>query len=134
MLLNTGENTVVSSHGLITTVAYRFSGQKPVFALEGSIAIAGALVQWLRDNLCIIKTAPEVEELAAQVKDNGGVYCVPAFQGLFAPYWRPDARGVIVGLTRFADKRHLARAALEASAYQTLDIVNAHDQGFPGSS
>ena len=133
LLLNTGENMVVSSHGLITTVAYQITGQKPVYALEGSIAIAGALVQWLRDSLCIIKTAPEVEELAAAVEDNGGVYCVPAFQGLFAPYWRPDARGVIVGLTRYADKRHIARAALEANAYQTLDIVQAmaRDSGVP---
>ena len=125
LLLNTGENMVMSSHGLITTVAYQFSGHEPVFALEGSIAVSGALVQWLRDNLGLIKTAPEVEQLAASVEDNGGVYCVPAFQGLFAPYWRPDARGVIVGLTRYADKRHIARAALEANAYQTKDIVNA---------
>ena len=133
LLLNTGENPVVSRHGLITTVAYQQSGQKPFYALEGSIAIAGALVQWLRDSLGLIDSAPEVENLAAAVEDNGGVYCVPAFQGLFAPYWRPDARGVIVGLTRYANKHHIARAVLEANAYQTLDIVRAmsKDSGVP---
>ncbi len=125
LLLNTGEKPVVSNHGLITTIAYQFSGHKPVYCLEGSIAIAGALVQWFRDNLGIISSAPEIEDLAAQVDDTGGVYCVPAFQGLFAPYWRSDARGVIVGLTRYADKRHLARAVLEANAYQAKDIVEA---------
>lgn len=125
LLLNTGAEPVMSQHGLITTVAYQISGQAPIYALEGSIAMAGALVQWLRDNLNIIESAPQVEELAAAVEDNGDVYCVPAFQGLFAPYWRPDARGVIAGLTRYANKNHLARAVLEASAYQTKDIVEA---------
>ena len=125
LLLNTGETPVTSTHGLVTTVAYQVRGHKPVYCLEGSIAIAGALVQWIRDNLGLIKHAAEVEELAAQVEDNGGVFIVPAFQGLFAPYWRPDARGVICGLTRYVDKRHIARAVLEANAYQTKDIVEA---------
>ncbi len=125
LLLNTGETPVPSTQGLISTVAYHFSGSKPVYCLEGSIAIAGALVQWVRDNLNLISSAPEIEELAAAVEDNGGVYCVPAFQGLFAPYWRPDARGVIVGLTRYANKHHLARAVLEATVYQAKDIVEA---------
>lgn len=125
LLLNTGETPVTSRHGLVTTLAYQVRGHKPVYCLEGSIAIAGALVQWIRDNLGLIKHAAEVEELAAQVEDNGGVFIVPAFQGLFAPYWRPDARGVICGLTRYVDKRHIARAVLEANAYQTKDIVEA---------
>ncbi|WP_027184207.1 glycerol kinase GlpK [Desulfovibrio inopinatus] len=125
LLLNTGETPVPSNHGLITTLAYQMSGCKPVYCLEGSIAIAGALVQWLRDNLGLIKSAPEVENLAKAVEDNGGVYIVPAFQGLFAPYWRSDARGVMVGLTRYANKHHIARAVLEANAYQTKDIVEA---------
>lgn len=125
LLLNTGEEPVESKQGLITTLAYQFSGRKPVYCLEGSIAIAGALVQWVRDNLQLIQSAPEIETLASQVEDSGGVYVVPAFQGLFAPYWRPDARGVIVGLTRYATKNHLARAVLEANAYQTKDIVEA---------
>ena len=125
LLLNTGTQPVPSRHGLITTVAYQVSGEKPVFCLEGSIAIAGALVQWLRDNLQMIKTAPDIEQLAGEVKDNGGAYIVPAFSGLFAPYWRSDARGVAAGLTRFVNKGHIARAVLEASAYQTMDIVEA---------
>ncbi len=125
LLLNTGHEPVPSKHGLITTLAYQLSGQKPVYCLEGSIAIAGALVQWLRDNLGLIATAAEIEALASEVVDNGGVYCVPAFQGLFAPYWRPDARGVIVGLTRYSTKAHLARAVIEATAYQAKDIVEA---------
>ncbi|MBU4563219.1 MAG: glycerol kinase GlpK [Proteobacteria bacterium] len=125
LLLNTGGKPVVSTHGLLTTVGYKFGGDEPAYCLEGSIAIAGALVQWARDNLGIISTAPEIEQLAAQAGENGGVYCVPAFSGLFAPYWRADARGVIVGLTSYADKRHLARAVLEATAYQTKDIVVA---------
>lgn len=125
LLLNTGHEPVISKNGLITTVAYQRSDRKPVYCLEGSIAIAGALVQWLRDNLGMIDDAPEVEELASQVEDSGGVYIVPAFQGLFAPYWRPDARGVMVGLTRYANKHHIARAVLEANAYQTKDIVEA---------
>jgi glycerol kinase len=125
LLMHTGHEPVSSEHGLITTLAYQFSGRKPSYCLEGAIAVAGALVQWLRDNLGLIDRAPEVEDLASQVEDNGGVYVVPAFSGLLAPYWRPDARGVITGLTRYADKRHLARAVLEATAYQTLDIVES---------
>jgi len=125
LLLNTGPEAVPSEHGLITTVAYQIGNAKPVYCLEGSIAIAGALVQWFRDNLGIINSAPEIEVLARSVEDNGGAYIVPAFSGLYAPYWRSDARGAIVGLTRFVDKGHLARAVLEANAYQTLDIVEA---------
>lgn len=128
MLLNTGETPVESNHGLLTTVGYQVRGEKPVYCLEGSVAIAGALVQWLRDNLGIIKTAPEIETLAKSVDDNGGVYIVPAFAGLFAPYWRDDARGVITGLTRFANKGHLARAVLEANCYQTYDLMAAMEQ------
>jgi len=125
LLLNTGTEPVPSRHGLITTVAYGLGKEPPVYCLEGSIAIAGALVQWVRDNLGLIQSAPEIERLAMHADDNGGVYCVPAFSGLFAPYWRPDARGVIVGLTRYANRSHIARAVLEASAYQTKDIVEA---------
>ena len=125
LLLNTGTKPVASKHGLITTLAYQISNQTPVFALEGSIAVAGALVQWLRDNLELISSASEIETLANTVKDNGGVYIVPAFSGLFAPYWRSDARGVMVGLTGYANKGHIARAVLEACAYQTRDIVEA---------
>ena len=125
MLLNTGTVPVQSTHGLLTTVGYQISGEKPVYCLEGSIAVAGALVQWLRDNLGLIDSAPEIEALARTVDDNGGAYIVPAFSGLFAPYWRSDARGVIAGLTRYVNKGHLARAVLEANAYQTLDIMDA---------
>ena len=125
MLLNTGTDQVTSKNGLLTTVAYQVGDAPPVYALEGSIAIAGALVQWLRDNLEIIASAPEVEALARSVTDNGGVYFVPAFSGLFAPHWRSDARGVIVGLTRFVTKGHLARAALEATAFQTREVLDA---------
>jgi len=125
LLLNTGNEPVASRHGLLTTVAYQIRGEKPVYCLEGSIAIAGALVQWLRDNLGLIAAAPDVETLARTVPNNGGAFIVPAFSGLFAPYWRSDARGVIAGLTRFVNKGHLARAVLEASAYQTLEIVEA---------
>ena len=128
LLLNTGNRATVSSNGLITTVGYQFGGEKPVYCLEGSIAIGGALVQWFRDNLGIIDSAPDIEALANTVPDNGGAYIVPAFSGLFAPYWRSDARGAIVGLTRFVNKGHLARAVLEACAYQTLDIVKAMNQ------
>jgi glycerol kinase len=124
-LMNTGTEPVASSSGLISTVAYQISGQEAVYALEGSIATTGALIQWLRDNLGIISSASEVEELALGVEDNGDVYFVPAFSGLFAPHWRPDARGVIVGLTRFATKGHIARAALEAAAYQSADVIEA---------
>jgi glycerol kinase len=125
LLLNTGTEPVASRHGLLTTLGYQVSGQKPVYCLEGSIAIAGALVQWVRDNLNLIAEAPEIETLAKSVEDNGGAYIVPAFSGLFAPYWRADARGAIVGLTRFVNKGHLARAVLEANAFQTRDIVEA---------
>ncbi len=125
LLLNTGETPVVSKHGLLTTMAYHFSGQKPVYCLEGAIAVTGSLVQWMRDNLGLISSAPDIEALAASVEDSGDVYFVPAFSGLFAPYWRSDARGTVVGLTRYANKGHLARAVLEATAYQTLDIVEA---------
>jgi len=125
MLLNTGTDIVPSKHGMLTTVCYQFGGQRPVYALEGSIAVAGALVQWLRDNLQLIDSAPQVEDVAKTVTDNGGVYFVPAFSGLFAPYWRTDARGVIVGLTRYANRGHLARAALEATAFQTREVLDA---------
>ena len=125
LLLNTGTSPIVSRQGLLTTLGYQINGQAPVYCLEGSIAITGALVQWLRDNLGLVSSAPEIETLAQTVEDNGGAYFVPAFSGLFAPYWRSDARGVIVGLTRYVNKGHIARAALEASAYQTCDIVNA---------
>lgn len=125
LLLNTGTAPVRSERGLLTTVAYRIGGQDPVYALEGSIAVTGALVQWLRDNLGIIETAAQVNDLAAQVDDNGGCYVVPAFSGLFAPHWRPDARGVIAGLTAYVTRSHLARAALEATAWQVTDIVEA---------
>ncbi|MFG0320719.1 MAG: glycerol kinase GlpK [Planctomycetota bacterium JB042] len=125
LLQNTGEEIVRSRHGLLTTVAARFGGGAATYALEGSVAIAGALVQWLRDNLGLISSAPEVEALARSVDDNAGVHIVPAFSGLFAPHWRSDARGVIVGLTRHAHKGHLARAALEAVAWQTRELVDA---------
>ncbi len=125
LLMNTGSRPVRSGHGLITTVGYQVRGEKPVYCLEGSIAVAGALIQWLRDNLGLISSAKEVEELARTVEDSGDIYIVPAFSGLFAPYWRSDARGVMVGLTRFVNKGHIARAALEACAYQTRDIVEA---------
>ncbi|HSW50809.1 MAG TPA: FGGY-family carbohydrate kinase, partial [Bryobacteraceae bacterium] len=128
LLLNTGERAVESRHGLLTTVAFQLGGEKARYALEGSIAITGALVQWLRDNLGLIRSSAEVETLARTVEDNGGVYFVPAFSGLYAPYWREDARGVLAGLTRYAGKGHLARAALEATAYQTRDVVEAMEQ------
>lgn len=128
LLLNLGTEVVHSKNGLITTVAYRMGQQKAVYALEGSVAIAGSLIQWLRDNLGLIAKAPEVELLARQVPDNGGVYLVPAFSGLFAPYWRSDARGLIIGLTHFINKNHLARAALEAVAYQAKDLFDAMEK------
>ncbi|HZE23196.1 MAG TPA: glycerol kinase GlpK [Blattabacteriaceae bacterium] len=128
LLMNTGTKPTESKHGLLTTVAYKL-GQEPArYALEGSVAIAGALVQWLRDNFGLIKTSAEVEDLARTVEDNGGVYMVPAFSGLYAPYWKEHARGVIVGLTRYANKGHLARAALEAVAFQTREVVEAMEQ------
>ena len=125
LLLNTGHKPVISKQGLLSTLGYQINEQPPVYCLEGSVAIAGALVQWLRDNLGLISSASEIEDLAMTVKDNGGAYFVPAFSGLFAPYWRSDARGVIAGLTRYVTKGHIARAVLEASAYQTRDIVEA---------
>ena len=125
LLLNTGTTPTVSRQGLLTTIGYQINDQAPVYCLEGSIAIAGALVQWLRDNLGLISSAQEIETLAKTVEDNAGAYIVPAFSGLFAPYWRADARGVIVGLTRYVNKGHIARAVLEACAYQTRDIVTA---------
>ncbi|MEU3014600.1 glycerol kinase GlpK [Nocardia asteroides] len=125
MLLNTGTTPVISKHGLLTTACYQLGDQPAVYALEGSIAVTGSLVQWLRDNLGIISSAEEVEPLARSVEDNGGAYFVPAFSGLFAPRWRPDARGVIAGLTRFVTKAHLARAALESTAFQTREVVDA---------
>jgi len=128
MLMNTGAEPVPSTAGLVTTVAYQLGDEPPCYALEGSIAIAGALVQWLRDNLGLIATSSEVEALARTVADNGDVYIVPAFSGLFAPYWRETARGVIAGLTRYANRGHIARAALEAVAYQTRDVLEAMEK------
>jgi glycerol kinase len=125
LLMNTGTSAVQSNAGLLTTVAYRFGNAPACYALEGSVAIAGALVQWLRDNLGLIATSADIETLAASVSDNGDVYIVPAFSGLYAPYWQESARGVIAGLTRYATKAHLARAALEATAFQTRDVLAA---------
>lgn len=136
LLMNTGTEPIVSANGLITTVASLLPGEKPSYGLEGSVAMAGATVQWLRDNLGLISSSSEVETLARTVDDNGGVYFVPAFSGLFAPYWRPDARGIVAGLTRYAHKGHLARAALESVAYQTRDVLDAmeRDAGVPLST
>jgi glycerol kinase len=125
LLLNTGNEIVQSKSGLLTTLAYKIGDQPATYCLEGAIAITGALVQWLRDNLGLISSAPEIEDLAKTVDDNGGVYFVPAFSGLFAPYWRGDARGVIAGLTRYVNKGHIARATLEATAWQTKEVVDA---------
>jgi glycerol kinase len=125
LLLNTGNEIVQSKSGLLTTLAYKIGDQPATYCLEGAIAITGALVQWLRDNLGLISSAPEVEDLAKTVDDNGGVYFVPAFSGLFAPYWKSDARGVIAGLTRYVNKGHIARATLEATAWQTKEVVDA---------
>jgi glycerol kinase len=128
LLLNTGRDLVRSKHGLLTTVCYQFDAESPAYALEGSIAVTGSAVQWLRDQLGIIAGAADVEELARQVDDNGGMYFVPAFSGLFAPYWRSDARGAIVGLSRFNTNAHLARATLEAICYQSRDVAEAMEQ------
>jgi glycerol kinase len=125
MLLNTGEEPVASKSGLLTTMGYKIGDQPAVYALEGSIAITGALVQWLRDNLGLIEKSPDVETLARTVEDNGGIYFVPAFSGLFAPYWKSDARGAIVGMTRYVNKGHIARATLEATAFQTCEVLDA---------
>lgn len=136
LLLNTGNQPVHSAAGLLTTVGYQLGSLPAVYCLEGSIAIAGALVQWLRDNLKLISSSGDIEPLARTVEDNGGAYIVPAFSGLFAPYWRSDARGVVTGLTRFINRGHLARAVLEATAYQTADVVKAMevDSGVPLST
>jgi glycerol kinase len=128
LLLNTGTEPVTSGHGMLTTVGYRIGDQPAVYALEGSIAVTGSLIQWLRDNLGLIRSAAEVEELARSVPDNGGCYLVPAFSGLFAPHWRSDARGVLVGLTGFVNRGHVARAALEATGWQTREVVDAMNQ------
>jgi glycerol kinase len=128
MLMNTGTKIVPSNYGLLTTVGYKIGSQATVYCLEGSIAITGALVQWLRDNLHLISTSSEIEKLAKTVDDNGGMYFVPAFSGLFAPYWRSDARGVIVGLTSFINRGHFARAALEATAFQTREVLDAMEK------
>ena len=125
MLMNTGEEIVPSKNGLLTTLCYKIGDAKPIYALEGSIAVAGSLVQWLRDNLRMFDSAPEIETLAATVDDNGGAYIVPAFSGLFAPYWRADARGALVGLTRYVNRGHIARAVLEATAFQTREVLDA---------
>jgi glycerol kinase len=133
LLMNTGERAVRSMNGLLTTVGYRIGAAPAVYALEGSIAVAGSVVQWVRDNLGLIRTASEIESLARSVEDNGGCYFVPAFAGLFAPYWRSDARGVIAGLTGYVGKGHIARAALEAVAWQVREVVDAMaaDSGQP---
>ncbi|HWH97688.1 MAG TPA: glycerol kinase GlpK, partial [Pseudolysinimonas sp.] len=131
LIANTGTNIVHSANGLITTVAYRLGDDEPRYALEGSIAVTGSLIQWLRDNLGFFEKAADVEQLALSVPDTGGVAFVPAFSGLFAPYWRPDARGAILGLTRFATKAHIARAALEAVALQTVDVLDAAEADLP---
>ncbi|MGZ6346439.1 MAG: glycerol kinase GlpK, partial [Anaerolineales bacterium] len=128
MLMNTGDKPVISKNGLLTTLAYKIGNQPAIYALEGSIAIAGALVQWLRDNLGVIEKSSDVEMLARAVEDNGGVYFVPAFSGLFAPYWRSDARGAILGMTRFTNKGHIARAVLEATAFQTREVLEAMEK------
>jgi glycerol kinase len=128
LLLNTGTEAVQSKAGLITTVGYKIGDEDAIYCLEGSIAVTGSLIQWLRDNLKLIKAAPEVEELAQSVEDNGGCYIVPAFSGLFAPYWKSNARGVVAGLTRFVTAGHIARAALEATAYQSREVVEAMNE------
>ena len=128
MLLSTGEKPVLSRNGLLTTLGYKIGNQAAVYALEGSIAITGALVQWLRDNLGLIEKSADIETLARSVEDNGGIYFVPAFSGLFAPYWRSDARGAIVGMTRYVNKGHIARAVLEATAYQTREVLDAMEK------
>ena len=133
LLMNTGTEMVQSRYGLLTTVAFQLQGQPARYALEGSVAITGALVQWIRDNFGLIEKSPDIETLARTVEDNGGVYFVPAFSGLYAPYWKHDARGVIAGLTRYSNKGHLARAVLEATAFQTREVVEAmeKDAGVP---
>ncbi|MHA8066098.1 glycerol kinase GlpK [Aquirufa sp. ROCK2-A2] len=136
MLMNTGTKAIPSQYGLLTTVAYQLGNEPVHYALEGSVAITGALVQWLRDNLGLIQQSSDIETLAAEVEDNGGCYFVPAFSGLYAPYWKSDARGVLVGLTRYINKSHIARAALEATAFQTWEVLEAmeKDAGIPITS
>jgi len=133
LLMNTGTTPTTSKSGLLTTLGYKFGKEPAVYALEGSIAVTGSLVHWLRDNLNLITSSAEIETLAATVENNGGVYFVPAFSGLYAPYWKDSARGVIAGLTRYANKGHIARAVLEATAFQTRDVVEAMqiDSGIP---
>ncbi len=133
LLMNTGAQPMASKHGMLTTVAYKLGEAAAVYALEGSVAITGALVQWIRDNFGLIEKSPDIETLARTVKDNGGIYFVPAFSGLYAPYWKDNARGVIAGLTRYTNKGHLARAVLEATAFQTREVVEAmeKDSGIP---
>ncbi len=133
LLMNTGDEIVHSRHGLLTTAAFQWKGQSANYALEGSVAISGALVQWIRDNFGLISSSPEIEALARTVDDNGGVYFVPAFSGLYAPHWKHNARGIVAGLTRYSNKGHLARAVLEATAFQTREVVEAmeHDSGIP---
>jgi glycerol kinase len=128
MLLNTGEQIIPSTSGLLTTVGYQLSGKPAIYCLEGSIAITGALVQWMRDNLKMIDRSADIEPLARTVNDNGGIYLVPAFSGLFAPYWRSDARGIIAGMTRFTNRGHIARAVLESTAYQVREVLDAMEQ------
>lgn len=128
MLLNTGNSPITSKYGLLTTLGYQIGNNEPIYCLEGSIAITGALIQWLRDNMQMISASSEIESLAQTVDDNGGIYFVPAFSGLFAPYWRGDARGVIVGLTRFINRGHVARASLEATAFQTFEVIEAMEK------
>ena len=133
LLLNTGTTPKFSENGLLTTVCFQREGERPVYALEGSVSMGGSLVQWLRDNLQMIPNAASIENMARSVKDNGGVYFVPAFSGLFAPYWRSDARGALVGLTRYVNRGHIARAVLESTAYQTREVLEAMnaDSGVP---
>lgn len=128
MLMNTGEQPIISTNGLLTTLGYKIDNQPAVYCLEGSIAMAGALVQWLRDNLKMIENSTDIEPLARTVTDNGGIYFVPAFSGLFAPYWRSDARGALVGMTRYINRGHIARAVLEATAFQTREVLDAMEQ------
>ena len=129
LLMNTGEKPIASTAGLITTVAYKIAKERACYALEGSIAVTGALVQWLRDNLGMIASSNEVEKLAREIADNGGVYFVPAFSGLYAPHWNAGARGTIIGLTRYVTRAHIARAVLEATAYQTREVLGAMERG-----
>ncbi len=131
MLLNTGTSPIIPNSGLLTTLADKMGAQPAVYAIEGSIAITGALIQWIRDNLWVIQKSAEIEGLARMVEDSGGIYFVPAFSGLFTPHWRSDARGAIVGMTGYVNKGHLPRAILEATAYQTREVLAAMELEFP---